>query len=502
MPKDEKSEADDIWQHGQEGRIHYFVHKPTWRCGIHIRGLADLVGINERVIRSALKNTEKKEGDLRQNYETELYKILKNREIFLVDLRQNSPRLNGKEVHVILAEICFDIAHYYSGKGYKEAHQTVGEMGRLGAPQFVFIKSGFNPHTNKIVLDEIEYLIAKQEIQVTKSRTGMMWMYTNPNTGECGIGLKSITHICGGVALKQVVTYIEKHQDHDRAFIRTGADAIVRSNVAYDTIYYFGHNASPRKTRAKEWAAKLQQIDTYIHQQTGYAETNRESKDDLIAAQQREIERLRKQLGLYNTTGLVRWHFLLGTTLDYKFGGSGAVVKSEIETTATRQLLDFAIGNLKHYAKHHRVLDGLNPNADHNIVTYKSHHETLDVNAINEHIGYYVGYKKGIEKLTDKDHSQDSYHLVAVCTRYPEILAQQAGSKWSKLQDGLYRLDLLIKIIVVVTSQVEIAPHNSSWLLFSHDKERVEYALALPENADIPEYVPRLLREELQMQES
>ncbi len=54
MPKDEKSEADDIWQHRQEGRAHYFVHKPTWRCGIHIRGLADLVGINERVIRSTV----------------------------------------------------------------------------------------------------------------------------------------------------------------------------------------------------------------------------------------------------------------------------------------------------------------------------------------------------------------------------------------------------------------------------------------------------------------
>ncbi|KOR31685.1 hypothetical protein TI05_12060 [Achromatium sp. WMS3] len=64
MPKDEKSEADDVWQHGQEGRIHFFVHKPTRRCGIHIRGLADLVGVSEGVIRSALKNAEKKRGGL------------------------------------------------------------------------------------------------------------------------------------------------------------------------------------------------------------------------------------------------------------------------------------------------------------------------------------------------------------------------------------------------------------------------------------------------------
>ncbi|KOR32617.1 hypothetical protein TI05_06165 [Achromatium sp. WMS3] len=434
--------------------------------------------------------------------ETELYNILKGRDIFLKDLVGLSPRLNGKEVKVVLEDICFDVAHYYSGKGYKAAHQTVGEMGRLGAPQFIFIKSGFNPQANSVILDEIEYLLAKEEIQVTKSRTGMIWLYTNPNTGECGIGLKSLTHICGGVALKQVITCIEQHQEHDKAFIRTGADAIVRSNIAYDTIYYFGHQAKPRKTKAKEWAAKLQQIDTYIHHKTGYAEVNRESKDDLIAALQRENDRLRKQLGLYNAGGLVRWHFLLGTTLDHKFGGSGAVLKSEIETTATQQLLDFAIGNLRNYAKNNRVLDGLDPNADHNIVTYKSHHETLDANAINEHIGYYIGYKKGIEKLTDKDHSQDTYHLVAVCTRYPETLAQQAGAKWSKLQKGVYKLDLLLDITIVVTSQVEVTPHNSSWLLFSHDKNRVEYALALPENADLPEYIPRLLREDLQLKEA
>ncbi len=227
--------------------------------------MADLVGVSEGVLRSAFKNAERKEGDLRQIRESELYNILKDRDIFLKDLRQISPMLNGKQAKVILSDVCFDVAHYYSGKGYKAAHQTVGEIGRLGAPQFIFIKSGFNPQANSVILDEIEYLLAKEEIQVTKYRTGMIWLYTNPNTGEYGIGLKSLTHICGSVALKQVLTCIKQHQEHDKAFIRTGADAIVRSNIAYDTIYYFGHQSKPRKAKAKEWATKLQQIDTYIH---------------------------------------------------------------------------------------------------------------------------------------------------------------------------------------------------------------------------------------------
>jgi len=54
---------------------------------------------------------------------------------------------------------------------------------------------------------------------------------------------------------------------------------------------------------------------------------------------------------------------------------------------------------------------------------------------------------------------------------------QQAGTRWSQLQTGVYKLDWMIDITIVVTSQVEVTPHNSSWLLFSHDKNRVEYAL-------------------------
>lgn len=190
---------------------------------------------------------------------------------------------------------------------------------------------------------------------------------------------------------------------------------------------------------------------------------------------------------------------LLGTTLDYQLSGCGAVVKAEVETTATPQRVDFVIENLRSQAKIGGVLDGLNPQADYNIVTYKSHHESLDVDAINEFIGYFVGYKKGVAKAsTDKDHSGDTYHLTAVCTRYSDALVKQAGNKWSQIKDGVYRIELLIDIIVVITSRVEIKPSNSAWLLFSHDKDRIEYALGLPENAIIPYYIPKLLREELE----
>ncbi|KOR33079.1 hypothetical protein TI05_03245 [Achromatium sp. WMS3] len=72
-----------------------------------------------------MKDAKKRRGDLAEIRETGLYNILKDREIFLKDLAENSPRLNGKEVHVILADVCFDVAHYYSGKGDKESHKQL-----------------------------------------------------------------------------------------------------------------------------------------------------------------------------------------------------------------------------------------------------------------------------------------------------------------------------------------------------------------------------------------
>ncbi|KOR27551.1 hypothetical protein TI04_13075 [Achromatium sp. WMS2] len=162
MPNTEHSN-DEPWLHKKIDKIDYFVHRPTRQSGIHIRGLATLCGVDHKAIRSAIERAtkaEKAEGTLGKNYETELYKLLKNRNIFLVDLGKNSPKLNGKEVKVILASVCFDIAYYYLSQGYQEAFKTVGDMGRLGAESFVFYKTGFDVmehlQVNSTIVDGIE----------------------------------------------------------------------------------------------------------------------------------------------------------------------------------------------------------------------------------------------------------------------------------------------------------------------------------------------------------
>ncbi|KOR30248.1 hypothetical protein TI04_06615, partial [Achromatium sp. WMS2] len=201
MATQEPPQADP-WLHKKVDKIDYFVHRPTRQSGIHIRGLAALCGVGERSIRSAIEKVEKIEEaqeDLRKIRETLLSNILKNREIFLVDLRKISPRLNGREVKVILASVCFDIAFYYAEKGYKEALKTVGDMGRLGAESFVFYKTGFDItehlQVNRMVVDGIEVLTYATQVEVNKTTTGEVVYYTDRKTGQCGISLTGLYHL-------------------------------------------------------------------------------------------------------------------------------------------------------------------------------------------------------------------------------------------------------------------------------------------------------------------
>ncbi|KOR27263.1 hypothetical protein TI04_13650, partial [Achromatium sp. WMS2] len=201
MATQEPPQADP-WLHKKVDKIDYFVHRPTRQSGIHIRGLAALCGVDHKAIRSAIEKvirSEKAEGTLGKIRETPLSSILKNREIFLVDLGKISPKLNGREVKVILASVCFDIAYYYSSQGYQEAFKTVGNMGRLGAESFVFYKTGFDItehlQVNRMVVDGIEVLTYATQVEVNKTTTGEVVYYTDRKTGQCGISLTGLYHL-------------------------------------------------------------------------------------------------------------------------------------------------------------------------------------------------------------------------------------------------------------------------------------------------------------------
>ncbi|KOR32464.1 hypothetical protein TI05_07125 [Achromatium sp. WMS3] len=106
------------WLHKKLADVDFFVNTSTRQCGISTRGLAKLCGVHHSTLQGVLRNVEKASMGMAGLRESDLYKILKDRDIFLKDMAGLSPILNGKEIRSVLHDVCFDIAHYYSGKGY------------------------------------------------------------------------------------------------------------------------------------------------------------------------------------------------------------------------------------------------------------------------------------------------------------------------------------------------------------------------------------------------
>jgi hypothetical protein len=132
--------------------------------------------------------------------------------------------------------------------------------------------------------------------------------------------------------------------------------------------------------------------------------------------------------------------------------------------------------------------DGLRADVEISLLTYKSHHESLTIWAIQELIGHYVSYRKTLA-AQDQDRTLPDatrFQLYAVTTMYPTALATQMEAAWQHTeQNGVYRLTgFELNIVVIVTRQIPPASHNRPWNLLSHDPELIRYAL---EQGQLPE---------------
>jgi tetratricopeptide (TPR) repeat protein len=172
-----------------------------------------------------------------------------------------------------------------------------------------------------------------------------------------------------------------------------------------------------------------------------------------------------------NDSDMINWHRLFGLTLDDYFTGTGYAVELEKDLARKRQLLDVLVirepegGAVRALAD---PCDGLEALRPHNLLTYKSLHESLDAWAIEELIGHYVNYRKAFAP-TDPP---DAFALFAVATRHPRALFAQVAP--TAVKPGIFRLDAIGRpITVVVPREVERAPRNALWELFSAEAERV-----------------------------
>ena len=176
---------------------------------------------------------------------------------------------------------------------------------------------------------------------------------------------------------------------------------------------------------------------------------------------------------------MIPWHRLFGLTLTDYFHDTSYNVEIEKDLSMRKQLLDVVVLESKEGVAHgelEEVPDGLEELGSHNLITFKSHDQSLDHWAVEELGGHYVNYRKQASPSLDKLLPEDDFRLYAVCVRFPANLSRECDLRYVK--DGVYDFRWGVRTIrAIVTGQVEEVERNLPWPLFSVSPEKVLRAM-------------------------
>jgi hypothetical protein len=174
---------------------------------------------------------------------------------------------------------------------------------------------------------------------------------------------------------------------------------------------------------------------------------------------------------------VIPWHRLFGLTLTDLFFNSAYEVELEKDLSLKQQLLDVVIIKKKAGPPPAVLPDGLENLAAHNLLTYKSHQESLDGWTIEELCGHYVNYRKQISPSFDKLLPAEDFRLFAVSTRYPGKLADQV--EFIPAAPGIFDVPWGVRTIrVIVLSRIRQSEANAPWLMFSAESDKVKFGAA------------------------
>jgi len=174
---------------------------------------------------------------------------------------------------------------------------------------------------------------------------------------------------------------------------------------------------------------------------------------------------------------MIELHRLLGLTLVDLFTNSPYRVDLEKDLSRLQQFLDVVIIRMQTGGQIPELPDGLENLARHNLLSYKSRHETLDSWVLDELFGHYVNYRKQESPSPDKLLPVEDFRFYAVTTRQPEKLATEVSL--APVKQGIYETIWGTHAIrIIVLSQVPEIPRNAIWQMFSGIAEKVQFGVA------------------------
>jgi hypothetical protein len=168
------------------------------------------------------------------------------------------------------------------------------------------------------------------------------------------------------------------------------------------------------------------------------------------------------------------WHRLFGQLLTDYFPGSPFRVDIERDLSLKQQFLDVIIIRRRKGRFSGLLPDGLDDLATHNLITFKSHQESLTDWALKELTGDYVAYRKLLSEGDDPLLPESEFKLYAVCSRYPHNLANEVP--WQQVREGVYNCRRGTDVIqVVVVGQLPQTDNNAPLHLFSAAAAQVQF---------------------------
>ena len=170
---------------------------------------------------------------------------------------------------------------------------------------------------------------------------------------------------------------------------------------------------------------------------------------------------------------LRRLHRIFGIILADRLTGMPFTVEMEMDLSKKQQLLDIVVVRRGPGILTRPLPDGLSDLVDHNLITFKSHHEPLDDWALKELTGHYVAYRKHISPRGGLL-PEEQFRLYGVCARRPRGLF--AAFPPEPLQPGVYTCRRGSDAIrIVVACELARVDRNALLHLFSADQPQVEY---------------------------
>jgi len=168
------------------------------------------------------------------------------------------------------------------------------------------------------------------------------------------------------------------------------------------------------------------------------------------------------------------WHRLFGLLLTDFFTDTPFDVEIESDLSLQQQFLDVVIVRRRTGTSVPPMPDGMEILGDHNLITFKSHRETLDAWAMKELIGHSVAYRKLVSESPTRLIPEDRVRLFAVSARFPQKLSTQVP--WRTIREGVYDCNWgTDQVRVVVTGQLATEEQNAVLHLFSPSPLLVEF---------------------------